>query len=292
MNWISQNKFMAGFIGVMFVGVAALGILLFQAISQYGDVHADYTRNFQQLQALQKRVPYPNPENLDNYRKQQDELNGFISDLEQNMSKLQFPLDATVTPQKFQADLQDAVHDAAAKAAANNIQIPDKFALGFDQYLTSPPIQTAAPALDRQLKAMQFLFDEFLDGSGVKSISAVVRAPLSEEKTEEKTEVKKGNKPQPAPSLVVKAPVEITFIADMLKMRKIMNDLVETKKQFYIVRLVNIATTEDADKPITKQDAMKNPTSPNGAPRFVLGDEKLQVTLSLEIVNFNAPAQK
>jgi hypothetical protein len=279
MNWISQNKFLSGFIGFMLVAGGALGFLLFEAISNYSDVHTKYTTAVTKLDSLQKLIPYPNDENLKNYEGQEDVVKQAVNKLEQNIAQVQFPLDATITPSVFQDKLRAAVGDAKDKAATGKIELPDKFALGFDQYLTGPPVQAAAPSLDRQLKAIQFILDELLEGGGTESITKVDRAQLPEESP----------KGKPSTELVVKHPVEITFIGSQDKVRKLLNDLAESKKQFYIVRLVQINTAEGKDKPISKADAYKNRNQPSGAPRFVLGDEKLEVTLSLEIVNFNPP---
>ncbi len=73
-----------------------------------------------------------------------------------------------------------------------------------------------------------------------------------------------------------------------------MNDIVQSNKQFFVIRLVSIKTDGTKDQPITKADAAKIGTdAKDGAVAFVLGDNvKLSVTLSLEIVNFNPPSSK
>ena len=280
MNWIRENKFLACFSAIMVVGVGALAFLLISAIGNYDATHNKYTSLTAQLNALQNRQPYPNSQNLEDYQKQTTALATVIENLEQKLSAVQFPLDPTMTPAKFQAKLQATVIDEITKAKATGVTLPDKFALGFDRYLTAPPVQAAAAPLERELRAMQFLFDELLDSTGVQSISStppVFRAPLPEEET--------GGKP--STGLVVKSPVEISFVANPTTVRKILNDLVETNKQFYIVRLVQIRN--QGDKELAKTDAWKNMKDKAGNLQYVLGTEKLEVTLSLEIVNFNPP---
>ncbi len=147
---------------------------------------------------MQKRAPYPNQKNLENFQKQHEELKTYIDALNLNLAKIQIPVDPSITPQTFQKNLQAAIADANAKAAANKIVLPDKFALGFDSYVSTLSITGAAPALDRQLKAAQFVFDELLNGSGVSNISDVARGKLAEEnpeKEKEKPPVKPGAKP-------------------------------------------------------------------------------------------------
>src|SRR5580700_4900945 len=106
MNWISENKFLAGFIGFMIVGVGALGYLLFGAISDFSTQQAAYTGAMRKLDELQKRIPYPNDKNYQTYKGQGDQLKVVIDSLNQDLAKVQFPIDPAVTPQQFQKNLQ------------------------------------------------------------------------------------------------------------------------------------------------------------------------------------------
>ena len=281
MNWIGENKFLAGFIGFMVVAAGALGFLLFQQISDYSTKQADYNTKYAQLDQLQKRVPYPNEKNLDTYNNQHQELKKVIDELNLNLAKFDLPLDPGIIPQTFQKNLQSAIADATGKADAAKIQLPEKFAFGFDNYVSTLSIPAAAPALDRQLKAVQFVINELLSGGGVTSINSVTREALPEEK--------QGIKAASAP--VIKEPMAITFVANWLTLRKVLNDLIQTKQQFYIVRLIDITTDGGKDAPISKADTAKAGTEKTDGRFFPLGNEKLVVTLSLEIVNFNTPGK-
>ena len=78
--------------------------------------------------------------------------------------------------------------------------------MGFDRYLTEQPTKEAAPALDRELKAVDFVINELLD-SGVQSIastSLINRAPLPEESKRQAR----------SKDLVTKSVLEISFVAD------------------------------------------------------------------------------
>ena len=162
MNWISENKFLAGFFGFMVVGIGGLGFLLYQAMGDYDTVHQEYLQKSQTLSGLRGLVPTRNEENLEKYKAQKTALAAAIHTLEQNVSAIQFPLDATVTPAGFQDKLRTSVNKVLADARTNNVKLPDKFAFGFDQYLTSPPAQAAAVPLDRELKAVEFVVNELV----------------------------------------------------------------------------------------------------------------------------------
>jgi len=301
MNWISQNKFMTGFIAFMVIGVGALGFLLIEALGDYDARKADYNTKYGQLDNLQNRKPYPNDKNVEAYGKQRDDLQGVIDQLEQGLGKIQFPLDPNVVPQAFQKNLQAARAEVKQKAADSHVQIPENFALGFDPYVNTLAVQGAAPALDRQLKAVQFVIDELLDGSGngkgVTTITSVVREQVPEEKGEKPEQPEKpprpGSKPSaPSTPLVSKTSLEINFTTDWSKLRKTLNDLVQTKQQFYIVRLVSLTTDAGKDQPIPKAETAREGAAANGVYVPLGRDEKLVVTLSLEIVNFNQPPAK
>src|ERR1700677_389301 len=180
MNWISENKFLAGFFGFMIVGIAALGFFLYQALGAYADVHQDYTNKIQQLNTLQALSPTRNQDNLKKYEEQKSALAEVIDGLEKNVSAVQFPLDATTTPEIFQDRLRKSLDAALADAKTNNVKLPEKFALGFDRYLAELPAKEAAAPLDRELKAVEFVVNELISAR-VESISGspgFYRAPL------------------------------------------------------------------------------------------------------------------
>ena len=232
MNWIRENKFLAVFFGVMFACVVALAIVLIMMVGTYDATHEKFATLDRQLTTLHNLQPYPNADNLKRYQEQTTALAAIIEGLEQKLSAVQFPPDPAMNPPKFQAKLQTTVNEEIEKAKDNNILLPDKFALGFDRYLTAPPVEAAAVPLDRELTAIKFVFDDLLDGKGVQAIAPnipIYREPLPEE-----------NGAKPATGLVVRSRVEISFVADQLMVRKVLNDLVETGKQFYIVRLIPI----------------------------------------------------
>lgn len=284
MTWIRENKFLAAFFGFMIVGIGGLTFLLLQAKGHFEEVDTEYNSKKQTLSGLEASVPYPYEENLKKYKEQQSELSEAITALEKGESAIQYPLDA-VTPEQFQDNLRSAVNAINEKVKDKKSDktkgvVPDKFGLGFERYLTETPSKDAAPALARELKAIDLVVNELID-SHVDSINSISRKELPEEGAKQAKPAK--------PSLVVKNVVDINFSCEQGRLRKILNDLMDTKKQFYIVRLIAIKNQKDR-APSKAAPGGPNPqTGQSDKLAYIVGTEKLDVTLRLEILNFNLP---
>jgi hypothetical protein len=285
MTWIRENKFLAGFFGFILVAAAGLGFLIYQAYGHFGEVDDNYKQQIEKLNGLQSAVPYPDQGNLNKAKEQQTAYVGNIKNLLQDVAAVQFQMEP-LTPEAFQDNLRATVNSVTAKAAPK--QLPDKFGLGFERYLTETPRKEAASTLGRELKAVEFIVNELID-SKVESITSVIRPPLPEENG---TITPKGKLP-----LVTKEEFDVTFICEQGRFRKILNELVDTKKQFYIIRLLRVknqALTSPSKNP-TGAAAAATPAPGSkdaGGLHYILGTEKLEVTLKLEIVDFNPPTQK
>jgi hypothetical protein len=284
MNWIRENKLLATFLGFVIAGMGALAFLLVQAISHFGEVDDAYKAQVEQWNQLQALPAYPEEKNLQLYKDQKKSLDAIITNLKQELSALQFPLEP-MTPEEFQDKLRTTVNAVAAKAALTGAKLPEKFALGFDRYLTETPGKEAAAPLGRQLKAIEFIINEFLDNR-VESITTINRSPVPEET----------GKQNPAKQLLDKIPVDITFVTDQNHFHKLLNDLMGTKKQFYIVRWLEVKNQVDKSPPKSATSAAAQasakPAKDTGFLHYLFGGEKLNFAMKIEIVNFADQPQK
>jgi len=278
MNWIRENKFLSVFLGFVIAGAGALGFLLFQAMGNYAEVNDAYANQLAQLNTLQALAPYPNKENLDKYKEQKASLNAEITKLKDNLAKYEFPLEPA-TPEQFQDQLRTAVNSVTEKAKQMGPNVlPKTFALGFERYLTETPTKDAAAPLSRELKSIEFIVNELLDSKVDSFTHDVNRAPLPEET---------GQKPPPK-ALLFKHPFEITFVSEQGRFRKMLNDIVSSTKQFFIVRLIQVKN--QVDKSPAKISAAPVATSGTSTRlTYLFGAEKLEITMKMEIVDF-APA--
>lgn len=281
MNWIRENKFLAGFFGFVIAGAVALTVLLVMAYNQYAEYSDIYANQANELKRLQAKAPYPDEKNLEKYKEQKKLLGEAISGLQENLSAIEFPLEP-MTPELFQDRLRASINAVGVKAAENGLKLsPAVAAMGFDRYQTETPGKDAATPLGRQLKAIEFIVNELL-GSKVNSITTIHREPLPEE----------SGKKTSAQTLVAKYPFQITFVVEQNRFRKLLNDIVGATQQFYIVRQVRIKNQVEKG-PLKTSDAAAAPTAPADARlHYIVGNEKLEVALTLEIVDFAAPSQK
>src|SRR4030095_676900 len=158
MTWIKQNQFLAGFFAVMVLGVGGLGFLLVSAKSKFNEVSTQYEEQSALLNRLQTAKPFPDEANLKKVEAQKKERQVVIGNLQKNVSANQIPLEQ-ITEVQFQDRLRESVNRVVAKANEAGVQLlasGAKFYMGFDPYQTEPPRPEAAPALGRQLKALEW----------------------------------------------------------------------------------------------------------------------------------------
>ncbi len=288
MNWFRENPFVAGITAFTVVAAGALIFLVTQAMAQYSDVSAAYTQAVQKLQTLQNRSPFPNAENLEKTKALETQYKKDLTALQEQLTKLEAPLNPDIRPQQFQDDLRAAVNQTVEKATAAGVGLPKDFYLGFSQYINSPPEDRAAPVLARQLTVISEFVGHLIDVK-VQSIDSLSRRPLPEE--------------QPAaqrkPGIVDRYLFDVSFTADQSKFRVIMNTILKSER-FLIIRALNVSNTSQEGPPVVQETA----GSPSGAEvpgvastqgtegtgsnelNVILGRELVKVSLRLEMIDF------
>jgi hypothetical protein len=318
MNWIKLNKGLAGFLAFSVLLAGALAFLVFRASAKHEESMKSYTALLGQLNGLQRQSPYPDQVSLKALQLQKKEHKESIEELQRRLNTMELPL-TPLTEVQFQDALRDTVQRVSAKAAASGMKLPEKFYMSFDQYQGAPPRREAASALGRELKAIESVINQLAD-SGVASLTKLERSPLPEELAKHKA-ADGGKEPQAgkgakAPrQLASKSPFETSFVCTQTAFRSALNRIVSSKEQFFIPRLVEIRNEKDkgplkndpssasgstpaggnvASSPepalSTQPGAPLSPPVGGGASqaklRYLVGEEKLEVTLSLELVDF------
>jgi hypothetical protein len=304
MNWVNENKFLAG--------SAVLGYLLYSAWGSYSDVTDQYNELANALHQLQVRVPYPDQANLTKYKAERDDLIDATHDLAARLSGLVLPV-VEMTPSAFQDRLRDTVSAVVTEAQETNVQLPQHFSMDFEKYQTSPPAPEAAGPLGRQLAALKIVMD-ILIHERVDSVLSLDRVPLPQEGGGAHLEHgggkfgHGGEESSGGGALVEKFPFELRFTANQPAFQKVLNDLAASGSQFFITRTLLIENTDP--KPVAKEPAgapAPPPPQPfaagaatdtSGAPggpaggaylKFIVGTEKLDVAMRVDMVAFNAP---
>jgi hypothetical protein len=93
-------------------------------------------------------------------------------------------------------------------------------------------------------------------------------------------------------------PFEVHFTASQPAFQKVLNDFAASKEQFFITRNLLIQNTNP--KPVARDDSTPaaapatTGTDSSGAPAqelsFIVGTEKVDVTMRVDMVAFNPPA--
>ncbi len=300
MNWIKENKFLAGFLGAMVAGLAVFGFLLYSSWSHYSEVTDNYRRQSAELSRLQKLAPFPNEENLKKLRQQKDAYVLAIVGLQKNLSSMEYPLEP-LEPAAYQDILRKTVSAVVEKANKNGVKLPDKFYGGLEVYQTAPPKDAAAAtALGRELKAIELVVNTLLDCK-IDAITSITRTPLPEEGGAKTTgPAAAGGKAGPGP-LVKKHSFTIGFTADQSSLRRALNEISSAREQFLIVRMLRIKNENEKGPsrggdasgglPGSLPVASGTGSEPN-ALKFVVGTEKLNALAVIDIVDFEPPSKK
>jgi len=310
-----QNKFFIGLGIAVLLGCGSLGFLLLQALSNYNAADALYTEQLAKLTRLQTLPLYPEPSNLAVLEAQNKTAHETAVALHQQLVRMAFPLEP-MTPEQFQDKLNTSVKNLVEKAAAAGVKLSDKFYLGFTEYRTATPRPEAAAVLGRQLKCIELVVNTMIDKK-VTSIGEVVRTHLDEEADPTKTAAGQPIPPQgkaklAKPVLLSKYPFEVPFVSEQKAFQGVLNDLSKTEQQFFIIRPVVIknqnekapkkndpnaekmseATATAAAAPINTGAGATAPALRPEKMRYVLGAEKLNVTLRFDAVIFTSNLPK
>ena len=296
MNWIKENKFLTGFFATMLVGVGVLGYFLYSAMGSFDEATTRYTGLAGELSRLQNLPVSPSQKNLTALAAQKDEAVKVIAAFQSSLAAKTFPLDP-MTPEQFQDKLK-ATKNAVVEKAQGSPKLPDKFFLGFDPYETRPPDnKEVATLLGHELKAIEWLIDQLIE-SHVTEIKPMKREPLPEEGGKARGSDKGDKKGK---SLVNSHPVEINIQCRQSSLAPFLNALVSPKApQFYIVRTISVKNQNEKGPPKVINAPPPPPTpavpgtpappaQPQAASTYIVGEEQIEVTMQIDIVDFAEP---
>ena len=314
MNWVRNNRFLAGFLAVMLLGIGGLGYLLFTALSRYSAVDEQYKTQVTELKRLQASPPYPNQENQVKYEEIRKDYAQKVRDLQTTLASYEPAAEnPPPTPLQFQDRLRKAVEEMLSEAQTAGVEVPkDKFYLGFEQYSGTPPDAAATPQLSKELDSIIDVVGILLKNKHISALSYIKRGPVPGEAgapvAPASAAVGKPGAPAPAP-LVVKYPIEIAFTALPNSFREVL-DSITSSNRLYILRALVVKNEMDKG-PARSEPTVAAPAAPNAPPapeatpadpnapplpdkglpalRYVVGQEKLNVVLRIELTRVSPP---
>jgi hypothetical protein len=303
MKRLQQNRAF----GMLLIGCAICVLLVGALFYWRWTVWTDARQTFDQAAAERNRLehldPFPSEANL---RK----LHGYIDGYSTALDKFKVALKSEVAPapplapNEFQSRLRQAVVATFDRARLNNVKLPDKFQLGFDEFARTMPNTAVTPLLGQELSQIQMLINILLDAK-VDSVTSFRRAPLSEEHGPSSTPTpspvpgrrvvtaKPGS--TPAPTLIERNIVDVSFKAAPSAARKIVNEIVASSGQFFIIRTLYVHNEKDKGPPRERgasptptPTAEASPAQPGAAAplNFIVGNEHIEVSATIEMLRF------
>ena len=304
MKWFQQNRAF----GILLVGFAICALLVGALFYWRWSVWSDARQTFDQVATERNRLehldPFPSEANL---RKLHGYIDGYSAALDKFKEQLKTEVAPAppLAPNEFQSRLRQAVVAVLDRARTNNVKLPDKFQLGFDEFTRTMPSTAVTVLLGQELSQVQMLINILLDAK-VDSVTSFHRAPLSEEHGASPTptpspapgrRVAAAAKPTstPAPTLVKRNVVDVSFKAAPAVARKVLNEIAASNGQFFIIRTLYVHNEKDKGPPREKTasptpppSAQVPPTQPGAAAalNFIVGNEHIEVSATIEMLRF------
>jgi hypothetical protein len=166
------------------------------------------------------------------------------------------------------------------------------------------PDTAVASLLGQELSQIQMLINILLDAK-VDSVTSFRRAPLAQEHGASPTPTpsqapgrriataKPGG--TPAPTLVERNIVDVTFKAAPGAARKVLNEITASTRQFFIIRTLYVHNEKDkgparergaSPTPAPAAQGGVAPATAAGALDFIVGNEHIEVSATIEMVRF------
>src|SRR6266536_449345 len=303
MKWFQQNRALGTLLIVSGICILLGAALLYWRSSVWGEAKQTFDQATAERNRLQGLDPFPNDAN---YRK----LQGYLERYNAALDKFKDELKADVAPvpplapNEFQSRLRQATLAAADRARTNNVKLPDKFQLGFDEFARTMPDTAVAALLGQELSQVQMLINILLDAK-VDSVISLHRAPLPEERKSVSTPTPSPAARRTAAAIKTSTPpptalqrniVDVTFKATPAAARKVLNEIANSSGQFFIIRTLYVHNEKDKGPPRQRTEPTPPQAPQTASPQpgaaaplnFIVGNEHIEISATIEILRFGS----
>ena len=303
MKWFQQNRALGTLLLVSGICILLGSALLYWRLSIWSDGRQTFGQAATERIRLYRLDPFPHETN---YRKLQGYLEAYKAALDKFKEDLKSEVvpELPLAPNEFQSRLRQAALATEERARTNNVKLPGKFELGFDEFTRTMPDTALAPLLGQELSQVQMLINILLDAK-VDGITSFRRRPLPGERgaatpaptptaiRSQGTLATAKAGATPAAALIERNVVEVTFKAAPGAARKFINQITNSTGQFFIIRTLYVHNEKDKGPP---RERTANPTptpqaspgqSPTGALNFIVGNEHVEVSATIEMLRFS-----
>jgi hypothetical protein len=293
MTWFRENRFLGAFLVAFGLALVLALWFLFSAKSDWDEASSRFRNAATELDRLERLAPYPSADNLRKMKAHAEDYSTALAKLKDELKMRAAPA-GPMAPNEFQSRLRIALNEVTDKARANKVKLPDKFYFGFNDYISALPIEAAAPSLGQELAQIEWLVNSLLDAH-VDALTAFRRVPLPEENNSSAA----GTRAAPetaANKLFKRNVVEATFYSTPAAARKVINQIAGASQPFCIIRSLHVRNENDKGPPRetageTSAASVPAPSTaskntPVSALNFIVGNEKIETTATIEIVRF------
>jgi hypothetical protein len=304
MSWFRENRFLGAFLILVSACTVVAVWFLFSAKSDWDDAASRFDLTAAELTRLERLAPYPSDNNLRKMKADEEDYATALERLKGELKTQAFPL-APMAPNEFQSRLRLVVAAVVDKARANNVKLPDKFYLGFDEFASALPSEVAASLLGQELAQIEWLLNTLFEAR-VDALTSFHRIPLAEDHGTvpgASTSTPAGRRPgvTASPRLLERNIVETTFVSTPAAARKVLNQIAAANEQFFVVRLLHVRNEKDKGPPRevvadTSGVVAASLPAPAGSPgtrsatpgslSFIVGNERVETSMRIEIVRF------
>ena len=301
MNWFRENPFWSAFIAIAGGALLLAAALFWWTKGSYEDAMAKYRESAAEQTRLESGNPYPSAANagkmktyLDNYKATLDKLKAEL--------KTRMLTEAPLAPNEFQTRLRQAIIHTAENARNNRVKLPANFFLGFDEFVSSLPSPEEAPALGQELSQVQLLLNTIIEAR-VDAITAFHRLPHPGTSPAPAATPRTPSKPSPGLKLIEQRTVEFAISASPTAGRRVINQISADSEQFFIIRAIYVKNQKDKGPPretaagagaaiplptpVVSAGASPAPAAtPAGPLNFIVGNEHIDLSARVELVNF------
>ena len=295
--WFQQNRALGTLLIAFGIGALFSGVLLYWRWATWSDARQTFDQAASERSRLQQLDPFPNDAN---YRKLQGYLDRYSTALDKFKDELKKEIVPAppLAPNEFQSRLRQATVATVNRAQTNNVKLPDKFELGFDEFATGLPDTAVAPLLGQELSQVQMLINILL-GAKVDSVISLHRTPLPEERKSLSTPTPSpaagrtaAKTSTPPPTALQRNIVDVTFKATPAAARKVLNEIANSSGQFFIIRTLYVHNEKDKGpprqrtEPTPPQAPQTTPPQPGAAAplNFIVGNEHIEISATIEML--------
>ena len=251
MNWIKENKFLAGLVGGTLLAVILLYLLGSRGGTKYDEAKETFDTAASEAAQSERIDLYPNQENLNAKKKAVDEYREDLKALQQDFDKFRPEKIENTSPQQFTDLLVKADGETRAAFEQAGTTVPDAYFCGFERYKTELARSNATGILTYELGYVRQLMQE-LAKAGIDELKNVHRPALAEEN---------GAQFQPGPNDVARAmPLEVTFSGTEESVRKFFTALANPENGFAVVRSLRVSNSKRGVPPKAGDAKFDSPT--------------------------------